>query len=271
MQRISTERLDFAYANAGVDLGIPLVLLHGFTGHRDDFAQVLSGLSQGRRVLAPDLRGHGESGRAAGPEEYTFFECMADLLAFLDALGIEKCDLLGHSMGGMVAVRFALEHPTRLRSLILMSTSASGFGDETNESLRKGSAFVKDAGLAPLQEAMETVGRAEPDPVIKLWAQRYWAHQRRRYAAMDPNAYLGFATAMIEQVSVSSRLHEIRLPTSILIGSEDSDFLAGADELFAGIKQATLYTMEGAGHHPHEEQQEQFYSAFARHFQSLQR
>ena len=270
MQRVSTERLEFAYASDGVDQGVPLVLLHGFTGHRDDFAQVLPALSQGRRVLAPDLRGHGESGRGAGPEEYTFFECMLDLLAFLDALGIEQCDLLGHSMGGMVAVRFALEHPTRLRSLILMSTSASGFGDETNESLRKGSVFVEEGGLVPLQGAMETVGRANPDPVIELWAERYWEHQRRRYAEMDPHAYVGFATAMIEQVSVSSRLGEIRLPTSILIGSEDSDFWAAADELSAGIEQATRYTMQGAGHHPHEEQREQFYSALAGHFQRLE-
>jgi len=271
MQRISTERLEFAYASAGIDEGIPLVLLHGFTGHRDDFAQVVPRLSQGRRVLAPDLRGHGESGRAAGPEDYTFSECMADLLAFLDALGIEQCDLLGHSMGGMVAVRFALEYPTRLRSLVLMSTSASGFAHETNESLRKSSVFVKEAGLAALQGAMEKVGRANPDPVIERWAERYWEHQRRRYAEMDPNAYVGFATAMIDQISVSSRLSEIRVSTSILIGSEDSDFLAAADELSDGIEQATRYDLQGAGHHPHEEEREQFYAAFTEHFQDVER
>ena len=269
MERVSTDRLEFAYENAGDDDGVPLVLLHGFTGHRDDFCAVLQDLARTRRVLVPDLRGHGESGRAEGPGGYTFLECMTDLLAFLDALGIERCDLLGHSMGGMVAVRFALGCPARLRSLVLMSTSASGLGEEANESLRKGRAFAQEAGLVAMQAAMEAVGRADPDPVIELWAERYWAHQRRRYADMDLNAFLGFSLEMIEQTPVSRRLTEIRHPTSVLIGSEDQGFLAGADELFAGIAQSTLHTIEGAGHHPHEEQSEQFYSALAEHFQRL--
>ncbi|MGH7286868.1 MAG: alpha/beta fold hydrolase, partial [Myxococcota bacterium] len=81
----------------------PLVLVHGFTGFRGDFATQLEALAGHGRVLAPDLRGHGESGRSGDPAHYTLAGLAADLLGFLDALGVERCDLLGHSMGGMLA------------------------------------------------------------------------------------------------------------------------------------------------------------------------
>ena len=266
MERIAIPGLVVAYERLGPKQGTPLVLLHGFTGHRDDFIHVTSELSSMRPVLIPDLRGHGESGRANTVTEYTFEACLEDLLAFLDALSVPKCDLLGHSMGGMVGLRFALEHPARLRSLILMSTSPSALPETTNDALAKGKAFLEASDLTTMQKAMEAVGRVEPDPVIAPWAEHYWSHHRRRYAAMDPNAYRGFASAMIEQHSVALRLKEIRLPTSVLVGTTDREFHPGTSELTRGIKGAVRTDIEGAGHHPHEEQPEQFFRCIERHF-----
>lgn len=269
MHLISIHGMQIAYERWGPEAGVPLVLMHGFTGHRDDFVRVAEDLSRGRPVLVPDLRGHGDSGRAGGPDAYSFAACIQDLIGFLDALSISECDLLGHSMGGMVALRFALQSPARLRSLILMSTSPSKLPEATNQALIKGQAFLDQFDLVHMQRAMEAVGRADPDPVISRWADLYWPHQQRRYAAMDPDAYRGFARAMLEQDPVIARLGEIRMPTSVVVGSADLEFLAGTEALVNGIEGARENILEQAGHHPHEEEREQFMLALERHFEAL--
>src|SRR3954447_14134296 len=109
-----------AYYDDGA--GDPLLLLHGFTGSKLDFHDQIGWFTDRRRVLAPDQRGHGESTNLARADAYALDILVDDLAGFLDALDVARCDLLGHSMGGMVAMRFALLHPTRLRSLILMDT-----------------------------------------------------------------------------------------------------------------------------------------------------
>lgn len=270
MERITIPGLTVAYERVGPTTGTPLVLLHGFTGHRDDFIHVTSHLSSKRPVLVPDLRGHGDSGRARRGTDYTFEACVDDLLAFLDALALPQCDLLGHSMGGMVGLRFALQYPDRLRSLILMSTSPSALPETTNDALAKGKAFLEASDLNTMQKAMESVGRGEPDPVIAPWAEHYWSHHRRRYQAMDPDAYHGFASAMIEQDSVAARLDEIALPTSILVGTTDREFHPGSRELSQGIAGAMRNDIEGAGHHPHEEERDQFFESLERHFRAVE-
>lgn len=265
----STDGLEQTFVTRGDASGVPLVLLHGFTGHRDDFNGVCDALGKHRRVIVPDLRGHGARGDAADPSEYSFSACVSDLVALLDGLGIERCDLLGHSMGGMIALRVALEHARRVRSLVLMSTTPRPLSEETAVALLRAVAFLERSDLVSMQAAMEKVGRAEPDPVIASWADRYWSHQRRRYAEMDPAAYVGFARAMIEPVSLTEDLGKVRCPVLVLVGSEDADFLPGADLLEAGIPGAERLTLEGAGHHPHEERREDFLRAMDQHLGSV--
>lgn len=269
IRSFSRDGIEQAYVSEGREQGIPLVLLHGFTGHRDDFRGVTNALAEGRQVFIPDLRGHGASAHAGDPAAYHFSACVEDVVALLDTLQVERCDLLGHSMGGMIALRVALEHEQRLRSLVLMSTAPTPLGPDASSALLRGVGFLDTNDLATMQAAMEKVGRADPDPVIAKWADRYWPHQRRRYAEMDEAAYVGFAHAMIESNSLVDHLSEIGCPTLVLIGSEDPDFLPGADLLEAGIPGAVRVTLHGAGHHPHEEEREVFLSAMRRHFQTI--
>ena len=82
---------------------------------------------RGCGVFMIDLRGHGGSTNTGDPDSYRIEELSADLAAALSALEIPACDLLGHSMGGMVALHFALTYPDRVRSLVLMDTVARSF------------------------------------------------------------------------------------------------------------------------------------------------
>lgn len=99
--------------------GTPLVLIHGNWGSSTWWEPVLERLPKGRRALAPDLRGRGQS---RGPDtDYGIASMANDVLAFADALGLGQFDLVGHSLGSCVAMEIALAHPERLRSLVVVS------------------------------------------------------------------------------------------------------------------------------------------------------
>jgi pimeloyl-ACP methyl ester carboxylesterase len=99
--------------------GDPLVLLHGGIGASEMFAAVLDELAEHRRVIAVDLQGHGHTAdidRPLRPEHLA-----DDIAALIEHLGLERADVMGYSLGGMVALRTAIQHPARVRRLVLVS------------------------------------------------------------------------------------------------------------------------------------------------------
>lgn len=271
-RRVELNGIEIAVSEAGQGAR-PLVLVHGFTGHRDDFLERLPELAVERRVLAPDLRGHGASTRTGRAESFDFAQLVDDLRALLDALEIDRCDLLGHSFGGMVSLRFALAQPDRLASLVLMNTAPFAPDDYDPATFEKAGAIARDKGMGRLQELVERASRADADPDAAdrqtgKWAERYWAHHRRRYREMDPAAYGALGAAMLGQASLEGRLGEIRCPTTVIVGAADSKFLRGADALAAGIPGARRVTLPDAGHHPHMENPEAWRAALHEHFES---
>ncbi len=249
----------------------PLVLIHGFTGHRDDFVEQIPNLALQGRVLAPDLRGHGDFTHTGRPETFRFDQLAEDLAALLDVLEVGRCDLLGHSMGGMVTLRFALSRPERIHSLILMNTAPFAPLGYTREGMEKAGGIARAKGMAVLQELIEKSARAHEsdrpsDRQTKKWGERYWEHHRKRYLAMDPAAYTPLGVEMLDQKSLVPRLCEIQCPTSVLVGSDDESFLPGADALETGIPQARRITIPDAGHHPHVENSEAWLDAIHQHF-----
>lgn len=253
--------------------GRAIVLLHGLTGHRDDFRPVLPALAEGNdhRWLAPDLRGHGDFTRPVRTESFAFDALVTDLLRLAEALGLDRFDLLGHSFGGMVAVRFALAEPDRLRSLVLLGTSPDCPDGYDRAVFEKVGAIALARGMAFVQERIESAGRDQTDlspsdRQCRKWGEAYWEHQRLRYAAMDPAAYAPLGLTMVEQVPVTGRLGEIHLPTTVLVGEDDVEFLRGADLLAAGIPGAVRETLPDAGHHPHRENTEAWLAAMRAHW-----
>ncbi|MDJ0848015.1 MAG: alpha/beta fold hydrolase [Myxococcota bacterium] len=250
--------------------GRPFVLLHGFTGHRSDFRPCLPELADTGRLLAPDLRGHGDFTQTGREETFTLAHLVQDLAAWLDALEIERCDLLGHSFGGMVALRVALAHPERVASLLLMSTAPFCPDSYTRDAFEKGGAIARARGMAFVQELVERAMRANPRPSpadrqIEKWGDHYWPHHRLRYGAMDPAGYGPLGLAMVDQEPVVDRLGEIRCPTTVLVGAADEGFLTGADAMAAGIPGAVRVTLPDAGHHPHMESPEAWLAAVREH------
>ena len=239
--------------------GTPLVLVHGWTGYRQDFETVWDALAQGRRVLAPDLRGHGDSARVGeeGARDcHALTGLVEDLDAFLDAVVGEPCHLLGHSMGGMVALRLALSVPERLASLILMDTSAAPLEHANVEAASMAGKVAREQGtpaLAALLRKLES-GSTERSAAVLAheadWGERYWKWRADRLGKIDPFAYEPFVHAMVRQDDLVGRLGEIGVPTLVVVGSQDTPFLHPSGILAAGIPDAWLIQIPGAAHQP---------------------
>ncbi|MEV4106125.1 alpha/beta fold hydrolase [Nonomuraea sp. NPDC049695] len=108
--------IKLVYREEGDPASPPLVLIHGRTADHNDWNGITQHFAARYRVLALDLRGHGASDH---PGSYELGEMAADVVALLDHLGIERATVIGHSLGGVVAYRMAMDHPERVERLVL--------------------------------------------------------------------------------------------------------------------------------------------------------
>ena len=107
--------------------GPAIVFLHGLTGSTQDWVNQMSVLSLKYKVVALDMRGHGKSAAPSREEEYSIPIFAQNVLGLLKMLNIEKCCLVGHSLGGFIALEFALAHQETLAALVLVGTSSGEF------------------------------------------------------------------------------------------------------------------------------------------------
>jgi pimeloyl-ACP methyl ester carboxylesterase len=264
-RRVAVGSLEVEYDEVG-EGERPFVLVHGFSGSRDDFADVLDPLGALGRTLVPDLRGHGGTTNARGG--YTLDQLTADLLGFLDAVGAERCDLLGHSLGGMVALRFALAHPERLASLVLMDTAAREPG-ATPRYYKAIGTIGRRVPLRWLGRLVQANRRRLPEPMRraeqKMGSERYWQRLRLKLDAMDPIGFAELMRVIAEQEPISNRLHEVRCPTLVLVGDQDEAFREPSNELSDGIPDAKLVVVENSHHSPQIEAPEAWLEAIRAH------
>jgi 3-oxoadipate enol-lactonase len=228
------------YSTAGT--GEPVVLIHGFgldAGMWDPQWRVLQ---KEHRVIRYDLRGFGSSTVPTGP----YSHC-DDLFGLLDFLEARPAHVVGLSMGGRVASRFALEQPASVRSLTLIDSALDGhaWSDEWTRRMNA----ISDAAR-----------NGDVDTAKRLWL----AHELFAPAKLDPRLAVAL-TAMVERYSAwhwrnadpvrrpgstaSKELASVPAPTLVLVGELDlPDFQTIARQLAAGIPHATLRTIAGAGH-----------------------
>ncbi len=271
-RRIAAHGLELAYGEWGAG-DRPLVLVHGFTGFRQDFAPVVERLLPlAGRVLAVDLRGHGASTHTRDAAGYTLDQLAEDLRAWLAALQIERCDLLGHSMGGMLVQRVALAEPARVASLILMNTSAEPLAwiDETRLALA--AQVGREAGMDKLaaflrERAADDPARSAPDRRLEAeWgAERFWGWRDARIATTDPVAYQALGLALRRAPVLLEAIAGIACPTLVMVGALDAEFLAPAERLAAALPNAKHVVIPGAGHQPQLEAPEAWLAAIAEH------
>jgi pimeloyl-ACP methyl ester carboxylesterase len=231
--------------------GRPLLLVHGFTGAKEDFADHLEPLAAaGWHVVAPDLPGHGDSQLDDFP--YGFDAFAAAVLDLADALGWDRFALLGHSMGGIVAQHVALAVPQRLTALVLLDTSPGRIAVDA-ELVEQACGVVDEAGMAGLLAVTKATGSPmDTDVSRRLRAERpgWAAFQEAKLLQVAPAMYVTMARAITSATSRVDRLAMLAVPTLVLVGEHDRLLRGPSAELAAAIPGAVLVVLLGAGHSP---------------------
>jgi len=234
--------------------GTPLLLLHGFPFDRSMWREQARALGDVCRVIAPDLRGMGETPLGGG--ETTMSEMAEDAAALLDELNVGGAVVGGLSMGGYVALEFVRRFPERVRALVLADTRAQGDtedGKRTREetaqkALRDGMAPIADAMLPKLLAASTREGR--PDVVERV---------RAMMLRTKPEGAAAALRAMAARRDQTDFLSSIDAPTLIVVGGEDSITPpADSEAMRAKVEGSRLVVVEGAGHMSNVERPEEF-------------
>ena len=252
--------VDLAWSERGAGPpGTPaFVLCHGFTGSAHDFALVVDDLATaapGRRVVTVDQRGHGHSTRTGSLDGYTIDQLSADLVAFVEKVGGGPVDLLGHSMGGRVALGVVLARPDLVSSLVLMDTSAWSFMP-SDEDLRTMVRTWMDA-FDPVGGMPASMSLGSPeDKLIEQTTPADWQRKKEVvFTGMDAYAVKALGSALMtdmdgELTSLRHELGSITCPTTVLVGQRDHPLVDQAPDLAAEVADGRLRVIEGAYHSP---------------------
>jgi 2-succinyl-6-hydroxy-2,4-cyclohexadiene-1-carboxylate synthase len=263
-RRIDVGEVTVAVIEAGAG-GRPLLLVHGFGGAKEDFADHLDALSDlGYHAVAPDLRGHGESDQPPGEDSYSLELFAADQLSLADTLGWDRFTLLGHSMGGMASQLLALKAPDRLHAFVLMDTCPGPVQGLDLDLVELAIAVARDQGVDLIADIL-----AEADGPLVTPAGRRLLDTRPGYKAMgDGNLracssemYAAIASIMPEQEDRLDRLRTLAVPTLVQVGEQDKPFLEGSRRLAEAIPGARLVVIDDAGHSPQFENPDAWFAA----------
>ena len=238
MDKVKVNGIEIAYDRRGT--GALLVLLHGFPLDHHLWDEVAPLLGDTFDLILPDLRGFGESTTVDTP--YTMDDYASDIAGLLDHLGVQKAAIVGHSMGGYVALAFARLYPERVSGLGLVSSQAPADPPERKEGRYKSAADVADKGIGGVVEAM--TAKFTPDPRLQTVAREMMERQQ-------PAAYIGALKAMAERADSTALLSSFAFPVVIVHG--DADALIPIDrarEAKAAIPHAQLVELKGVGHIP---------------------
>jgi pimeloyl-ACP methyl ester carboxylesterase len=253
-----------AVAEAGSG-GSGLLLLHGFTGAKEDFADWIDAFAaRGFHVVAPDLRGHGASGQPVDESSYSLATLADDARRLVDELGWERFALLGHSMGGMVAQHLALAVPERLSALVLMDTTYRTVEGIDPAMVALATEVVRTEGVERLLELMnerEAPLATPADARVRADREGYIAFGERKFLACSPAMYAAMAAELLTDHDRLAQLATLDVPTLVVVGEQDAPFLAPSQAMADAIRHAELVVLPDAGHSPQFEAPEAWWDA----------
>ena len=238
------------YVEQGDRAGVPVLFLHGTSDSWRSFENVLPELPDWIRAIALTQRGHGDADR---PETgYRARDFADDVAALMDALGLAKAVVVGHSMGGSIAQRFAIDHPARLLGLVLAGARASWHRHPGVQALGEAAATLSDPVDPDFVREFQLSTLAQPVPpayidVIVAESLKLPAHVWRA----------SFVECLLT-ADHSAELGSIEAPTLVICGGRDDIARDEQATLVAGIPGASRITYPDAGHALHWEEPQRF-------------
>lgn len=235
--------LNLQYAEQGDKSGVPMILLHGYSDSWRSFELMMPHLPKSIRAFAISQRGHGDTDRPANgylPQDFA-----GDVAAFMDAVGLKRAIIVGHSMGTQVALRFALDHPERTQRLVLIAAFTTVRGHEGVKELWDSTlskmADPVDAGFVR-EFQQSTLHKPVPPEFLDAVVQE---------SAKVPARVWHAAMAGLMETDFTAEIRKINVPTLIIWGDQDL-FCPQRDQekLVGWIKSSRLVTYAGIGHAP---------------------
>lgn len=238
------------YAEQGDPAGPAILFLHGYSDSWFSFSRILPLLSPSYHAFAISLRGHGDSDK---PDCcYTVDDYAADVLAFMDALDIDRATLVGHSGGTLIAPRVALSDPHRVTHLVLIGSAIMG---------------AHNGVVAELAEAVDALNDPVPPDFVREFQEstifqpvpdEFLETVVAESLKLPAHVWRGYMEGVILTPDHTTRLLELNVPTLIIWGEQDALFLRPEqDRLERAIRNATLRIYPETGHTPHWERPEQ--------------
>ena len=247
------------HLTSGSDRHPTVLFLHGFMGSANDWTDVMAGLGQDYHRLAVDLPGHGSS-TGLPDAAYTMEGAAQALVDLLDQRGIERCAVVGYSMGGRLALYFALHFPERCRKLVLESASP---GLKTGQEREARCVLDEERAVRLESGDFETFLHAwyrQPlfasfaghDGLVRQMIDRRRINDPRELA----RSLRGMGTG--RQPSLWERLSELRVSTCAIVGALDRKYVGIAGRMARGSRYVHAAVVEEAGHNMHAEQPRRF-------------
>ena len=242
-----------AYVEAGNPNGEPLLLLHGYTDSSRSFSPMLPYLRR-YRLLIPDQRGHGASD---APECcYSTSQFAYDARLFLDALGVKRAAVAGHSLGSMVAISLAADYPDRVSKIVLIGSTAL-VPVKRGDWLYDNAAAVKDRLDPATQFAKDWHPANQPTPVDPAFAGAMNADLYR----IPGHVWRGVMRELSD-VPVGRHAADVKAPVLVLSGGKDPLFPAEHHQsLLKAFPHAEAHVFPDLGHNPNWEKPEQVAAA----------
>lgn len=242
------------YLEAGNPDGLPILLIHGFPFSHEMWDPQIEVLQKRYRVVAYDLRGHGQTGFGDGQYTLEFF--VDDLIALLDFLKIQKAILCGLSMGGYIALRTVERNPERVSALILADTQAKADSNETKVKRAAAIKSVKVNGVRAYSESFVKTAFAsqsleeKKDVVEKI---------RRIIQSNTSLGICGALLALVGRTDTTAALSAFKVPTMILVGENDAlTPPAASQEMHSRIADSEIHVILNAAHMSNLENTEEF-------------
>src|SRR4051794_29639760 len=234
--------------------GPPLLLTHGYSSSSAMWQGQIEALSKRHRLVLWDMRGHGQSDYPDDPRAYSEALTVADMAALLDEVGATSAIVGGLSLGGYMSLAFYRAHPKRVRALLIIDT---------------GPGFKKDAAReAWNKRALETGDRFEREGLAVL---KSLSPERSSVVHRDASGLARAARGMLTQrdAAMIETLPQIKVPALVVVGADDTPFLAASDYMAAKIPGAQKVVVPAAGHAVNIDQPQAFIEAVLPFLESL--
>ena len=254
MAKAALNGIQIEYQDGGS--GPAVLLTHGYSATGRMWDGQRQALGYRYRIISWDMRGHGQTDSPADPTQYSHALTVADMRALLQHHGVTRAVVGGLSLGGTMSLAFSLAHPEMVRALVICD-SGPGFRnaaarEEWNQQARKRAADLEARGL----EALGGRSREMEEAVRYHRSAQGLAHAARGMLAQQDSRII-------------DSLPGIRVPTLIIVGDQDTPFLAPCEYMAKKIPGARLEVIAGAGHSSNLDQPEAFNRVLADFLDSL--